>query len=271
MPATKFTMVFQQATGQSIENGLPNRVGGWTESWYRAEVYPFSALVDLQVTALMATRAALLPSFAAIVGQRYQVVDPVGRSATAARKFPGASSLAQDVPNLCLYARARSTSANIRPVYLRGLPDSVVVRGEFAPTPGFQRDLTTFYRQLTGGGWLFEGVDLAAPQFAIASITTGGLITWAEPIPYNDGDRVTIIRTELANGRRSGGTYRLSSVSAGITGQLINWDLGACVRGTTRAYTLSLHAVSALETSRVLTKKVGGVFDRYRGRASNRN
>ena len=80
----KITFLFQLATNVSTPSAVARRIGGWSESWYSADATISAAITRVNATIgdwgdnIIGSRAALLPTGASIVGQRFQI--EIGRA-----------------------------------------------------------------------------------------------------------------------------------------------------------------------------------------------
>jgi len=267
---TKCTMLFQLATG-----GAPGqtgaRIGGWSESWYNDQ----SALstVKERFFALCQARAAMLPTWAQIVGQRYQQVVPkVTSSQVASLVFPGTAGLQVDVPQMSVLVKigAGGGNPNIRQWAMRGLPDARVENGEFLPSLQFTQRFQFFSQLLQY--WLFRGVNLLADQAAVNFIDANGEVQLNESFTVNENDRVQVIKTMNTAERLVGGIYQVGAGPTSHTLTLRNWDQGLTQGGTVRLYQIIYPTIDPnnIQLGRVTVRKVGRPFFSYRGRRSNR-
>jgi len=279
MPTFKTTLLFQLATGTEAPNPSLRRIGGWSESFYAGGAN-FDAAIGLLFgtvgtpIGLCEARAGLLPKSAQIVGQRIQQVNPVGRSQSLNRIFNGGSGMDCDVPQMALLTRIPSAVDNhIRPYIIRGIPDQLVVDGEFRPTADFSRALTLLFRTL--GNFAMRTVGNIALPNTIATISAAGLVTFSVARPLlASGESIQISNVTALGGVTVGGTFSIESVSTTNPLQLSirDWRFGDCIggqgvgTGTTYPVLDAAHAT----IGRIIVRKVGRPFVGYRGRASVR-
>jgi hypothetical protein len=266
MAAWKFTMLLQMNTDPV--GGLASvRVGGWSESLYQNNAGPTNRANFLR---LCQARAALLPTTASVIGQRYQQVDPVGASSTGAMRYPGdVTTLATDVPQVTLLCRAPSTeTTNIRPLMLRCIPDGIVIGGEYSPNAQFRSALANYFQEL--GFWKFRARDLQAQSVPIIDIDALGNVNTDQPITLTVNETVQILRT--TGGTVSGGRFSIKAVTDTFNFQLRNWKGGATEGGRLRLISIIYPRIDSnnVAVSRIIVRKVGRGFFQYRGRASKR-
>lgn len=258
--------------GSTVPGGTQavTRVAGWSESVYSD--YPLSSTIAQRFHALQMARAALLPPTAAIIGQRFQLVDPPGVSSTGTRLYPGMSGLPTGSPQKALYLRLRAESTlNNRPTYIRCIPDAIIVTGEYSPTPAFETNLNVYLNALRY--FQFRAKDLAVGSAPIFSITNGGLVTTTENYPVVVGDFVKVSRTRTTLGVYVGGTHRVTDVDSATQFTIDPWLFGATTDGRVSLvdYVYPLIGLPLDTTPRAVMKKVGRPFAGFRGRASKRN
>jgi hypothetical protein len=267
MSFTKCTMLFELATNKTA--GLSNnRIGGWSETWYRTTITGLKGAFET----LCQARARLLPNGALVVGQRYQELVLGGGSQTASARYPGIGGNPADVPQMALLCRASAQGApNRRGITLRGIPDAVVVQGEYAPTTNFTNDLQAFFTLLKSNLWRFRGKDLTATQVPLISISSAGLATTALAHSFSNGTVVRILRAAKLDKEVVSGLFTLGGAApTGTTFTMPNWGPDATTGGLARLEGTVYPVVNEVNISRVVVRKVGRPFSGYRGRASNR-
>lgn len=264
----KYTMIIQ-ATTVPIGGAASQRTGGWTESVYWDSIGPQSRASFLR---LCQRRAALLPNAFAVVGQRYQQVEPVGGSSTGATRFPGLqvslteSEPTADIPQMCLLCRTRTAGPNIRPTMIRGLPDFVVKGGEYTPAPLFTGPLNAYFEELAG--WLMRGRDLTATTYPIYRISNDGIVSFTAVTAISTPTMVRILRTLNSNGDQVGGVFKATSQPTTSSLQLEGWTGGATEGGKVRANAVIFPVLTTTDISRVITRRIGRAPFQYVGRRS---
>jgi hypothetical protein len=279
MPTFKTTLLFQLATGTEAPNPSLRRIGGWSESFYAGGAN-FDAAIGLLFgtrgapVGLCEARAGLLPRSAQIVGQRIQQVNPVGRSQSLNRIFNGGSGMDCDVPQMALLTRIPSAVDNhIRPYIIRGIPDQLVVDGEYRPTDDFKRAVTLLMQVLSS--FALRSVVPADLPNTIESISPAGLVTFSvvRP-PLVAGYSIEIKGVQLVGGVIGGGTFTIESVSTTYPVQrsIRGWTQGAGVGGAANGTGIIYPVLDGANATigRIIVRKVGRPFVGYRGRASVR-
>lgn len=264
-------MLIQLTTGLGQVTSVP-RTAGWSESWYTNNTN-----IDAAKTAFLTLcqrRAALLPTRAAVVGQRYQIVDPAGSSSTGTNRFPGSAGEVNDVPQMALFYRLPGVGVrNFRPVYIRGIPDDLVKEGEYVPNASYRQRLTNFFGTLAS--WQFKGRQLTANKWPIVSISNTGAYRTSESNTLAANQMVEVMRTRDDQGVTLSGTFPVLSVTDAFTGQLGQWPGGAWTSGSMRVptnlYPFCNGPAVVVDDGRAVVKKVGRPFLQYRGRATTRN
>lgn len=282
----KVTMLLQDATATQNPGPLgQKRIGGWSESWYVSGSNFQTAINDFISPTVAGgpvcqARAGLLTPGSSIVGLRVQGVGGVtGASQSLAVNFPGSytssspASLLTTYPGLGLLCSVPATTgANIRRMVLRGLPQNVVKDGEYNPDQAFSQNLSTFFGTLNG--LLFRGRDLTLNQTKIISVATDGTVTCEVAITVAPLQMVRILRTLNTAGTKIGGRFQVTSVGPGANVfKILGWTAGATAGGSVRADAIIYPAVngSAIQISRVISRRVGRPFVQFRGRRSARN
>lgn len=271
MAFIKCSMILQQSTGSAEANAAAIRLAGWSETWYDDASNGIDS-IKRQFKALCQKRAALLPSTGVVKGQRYQQVDPVGPAAIDTLQFPGGQGLC-DYPSLALYGRVSGSGVvNTRPMYLRGVPDAQITRGEFTPSSDYRGKLTAFLNELQD--WNFRCTDKSGAQVPIISIADDGTVTTSEALTgaalYK---RVKVIKTNIAlTGASFGGLFYIGTFTSGNVFKLTGWNKGEASGGSIRLYDFIYPSIPAggASIARVVTKKVGRPPELFRGRRSKR-
>jgi len=274
MARLKYTMLFEQASNIS---GTANnrRIGGWSESVYGEDGVTVPNLTTFGN--LMTARANLLTTAAKIVGQRYQIVAPVGGANPGATQFPGAIPLNSDIPQMSVVMRVAAVAQpNAARVTLRGVPDDLVFQGEYRDTIGYTPLLFSYLGQLSN--WRFKARNLTATQIRIQQIAANGTVTSLDPVTFAPGALVRVLRTVDEDGLFHGGLFRVGPTVTTDTFTLVGWPTVLTRDGRIRLeetiYPVHLDYTGGgappMPTPKVQTRKVGRPGGGYRGRQSKR-
>jgi hypothetical protein len=266
----KSTLIFQTLSGVGATGSPVQRTGGFSESWYLDQTS--AAQVDSLTRTLAGRRAAMLPTGTSVIGARYQTVDPIGPSTSAAFFYPGQSG-ESEVPQSALLIPFRSTSGlNRRPFLLRALPDSVVASGEYTRTQ-WDTLLNLYLQTLGQQGWQFRARDRTQAIIPYVTIDGNGLVTFAQNHPYGFGNFLFLYRAHDTNGHSIRGVFPVMTIPTPSTLTLGNWPAGILSKqGSTRVRGTLYPGVVAplLSAIRVVQRKIGRPFLGYRGRASRK-
>lgn len=281
--ATKFTMLFSQS---SIDkNGVPRRIGGWSESVYHSDDYAIPSAIHNAATLLCQKRANLLPQNSLIIGSRYTLLDanliPTGRSRSFDETFPGGAGTENDMPQAAIKytMRAPAPLANRKELVLRGIPDARIVKGEYHPAAAYDQALRDYLQTLCLN-WKFRGRNFTAAVERLESIGTHGNVTTTNNASFAANDRVQLYRCRSADtgGENPIGEFTLRLRVGGERPGLYleGWSRPLQINlstGWLKKIVYGLHAQvydeAEANNPRVCVKKVGKAFFQYAGRRSN--
>lgn len=268
MPTYKLSMIFNVVTAEPGD-AAQQRSGGWSESVYDTVLTPNSLA---QFREFCLARAALLPGSARIVAIRTQPVDPSGSAQLTSVNFPGNAALnfQTDLPQVALYFNAASAAADhTRKMKLACVPDSQMVRGEFAPTPPYRAALTNYFAKLDGWSMRIRIKD--NPRWDIIGIDATGVFSTVQVNTFANGDLATVYSTVAAlGGFKRSGNFRVT-VDAESVQRLVNWPYGACAKGKIQKaeYTTAVIRTAANNPAvRAAVRKIGRPTTGFRGRRS---
>jgi len=265
----KYVFFTNVATG-SAGNPAAIRVGGWSFTVYDTTLVSPDQKRLFRV--LCEKYAELLPSSGVVVAQRYQNLDPLGPSGTELMRFPGVAGTDNDYPSMALYCRVAGEGvANTRPMYIRGVPDDMIKKGEFVPTPAYERSLKAFNSELAG--WNFKARDKSQPNVAIYNIESDGTVTTEVPLTgVVNGSIVRLLRVKAFDSRvQLKKTYKVEGLVSESQFKLKGWTEGVEAGGGSirlNAYVYPNIPANGVTVGRIVSKKPGAPFDLFRGRAS---
>jgi len=273
MPS-KLTFIFQTQTEAADASLARPHSGGWTESIWRLG----TSTTIQTINQLAEFRARLLPAQTSIVGYRQQVFTLDGNSliaggaSTGNLNQPGRSNYQCDLPQVALQCSLRSDgNPNSGRLVLRGIPDSQMVTGEYAPNAQFKASVTEYLAILAATQCQFLGRSLAAPNVRVLSITNG-VITTDVATGAAQGNFIRLLRVRETFGNPVTGTYRVSAPPVGFAYTVagLSNDIVVLNSGRARLDLLALFPITSGSTGRSRVKKIGRPFESFRGRASKR-
>lgn len=273
MALTRLTNIIQLTTAPTNLVRARAHTGGWSESfWTMLNPSAYNAFWYTQ----QQKRALLLPAGAAIVGyrtQEYQISGNKllpGASTSGRQNLPGPGVLSCDLPQVALMLSTEAQGApNSSRMVLRGMPDSIMLNGEYQPVAGFVSLVTQFVNSMIGFNFGFVGRDLAQSSVRVLKIV-GNIVT-VDQIPGTGlavGDFVRLHRVYDINGNPVKGDFPVSIIAgnnltlAGLDAQLTKPS------GTLRRDLLAYFPFANIIPVRAVVKKVGRPFEQYRGRRS---
>ena len=281
--AVRLTMIFLVTTEAVNPSAASAHSGGWSESlWTGGNSYvPVADQDDLCFK-----RAALLPKQASIVGIRQGLYTISGNrllpQGTSARKvlFPGRTIFNVNLPQDSLELSGTSgPSINSNRFRLGCLPDEVVDRGEYSPTPAFTGSLNSYRGLLAAGAsaWSFVGRVLSNPSARVMSITPGlnneaNVVLSADITPTAGTSFIRMHRVYDDSNDPVKGAFLVKTVVnattytiSGYTGQTVTMP-----SGTARIDAVAVFGFGTVTVSRAVVKKIGRPSQSYRGRQSRR-
>ena len=279
MDAFRMTMLMQVTTDAGQTQDANRHSGGFSESiWANVP----TDISQNSVQNLLVARARLLPKQASIIGIRVAhytfALNKLlpGATSSAKQLIPGNVQYNCNLPQDALQMDARAAgTANSRRFALKCLPDEQVVQGEYQPDGDYRGYLATFMNLLSTGGWYFVARDLSLPSYRVLSVTGAGttmtVFTQGPPVGFGTGDPVRFRRTKFDDGTVLKQAVFVLGVSAtGFTfGHATTLNL-ISPSGTVRKDLLTLPRITGATPVRAVVRKIGGPFEKYRGRASKR-
>jgi len=272
---SRLTLLFEQVTAAENRTVARQHIAGWSEGFWRDGELAAS---NRRIRDLAEARAPLLASSATIIGfriGRYDIVRnklvPLGTSA-GKFQFPGNSRYPCDLPQVSLELSGHAVNVpNSSRFNLRGIPDQMMVTGEYTPTGGFINNLLAYRQRLVNDLWGMLGRVLSEPRVRVVSIKDRLLTVEAELSevpPMNvrfsrvyDINKKPIKGSAYISGRPGPLVYTLPPSFEGIE---------AKEGGTVRVDKIAVYAFGSVDIGRAVVRKVGRPFEQYRGRASKR-
>ena len=251
---------------------------GWTETYFLPTTTLTNALLKAEL--LVSLRRALLGDVSRItyvrVSDDEKFRDSLVRVQPPDLQTGPAGNGNPDPAYTSLLLRLEGGEEHRRQLYLRGIPDSVIVEPD---PPIFEAGYTKFFKnfrtELISQGWAFKVIKKPP---AVPAVLITGFITATPPVVttgaahnLTTGDNVLIRGVkgfEANNGRGANGRWYVNVLTANsfeITGRLT--PFGAYLGGgeiIKRVY--GLIDVTAVELVRVTKRSTGRPFDSPRGR-----
>lgn len=272
----KYDTLFQMTTAPSQLADANPHTAGWSEGHWRPNLISVTASA---FGAMLVSRARLLPKQASIIGYRISEYEFVGnrmlpKGASAGRiRLPGNTGFETDVPQMALEIGASTGAANSTRFAIRCIPDNQIIGGEFSPSVAYKLHVSDYLAGLRINSWSMVGKDFSQPAYGIVSITSGGLLTLKPGAALTaEVDSVLLRGVRNLQGRAVSGAFQLGTSPAANQWNLLGWDQANTVGtvGTVRKDIIALFDLTEAFASRIVVRKVGAPFERYRGKASRR-
>jgi len=272
---TRVSLLFQMTTTPANRQVSRPHTAGWSESFWQPVDLPSN---DGIIGILARARQAILPEAGAIIGFRLgrYILDgnrlkPTG-TATGKFNLPGQYAFPSDQPQASLQCSATAAGApNTSRFSIRGIPDGMILGGEYDPGDNFSRALRIYLDTLVNDGWNFLARDITVVSSRVVTIV-GNVLTTEVNLGAGINTYVRLLRVYDVNGNPVKGTFRVSSPGGNSPYTLVGLPAGVEVQGSgsARLDRLALRPIAAVEVSRAVVRKVGSPFERYRGRASKK-
>lgn len=276
MALQRISIKFLVTTEPVVADDASAHSGSWSEGhWDNVGIPLDGALMNNVLTA----RAAMLPKQAAIIGvraQQYTISEnklvPGGTSTFKTRK-PGLAAYNINIPqDAMLMSAAVAGNPNAVKFKLKSIPDEVIVRGEFNGDPTFKGKMTTYGNRLKEAGFGSVIKNYTNPSMRILSIAGGHIFVDSTFIGLGQYIRLRRVRDSIT-GRPISGSFKVTALNA-TTGDLTVAGLPTGAAAEAGGFgvldQLTFGAYSTITFSRVTDGKIGGPFEKYRGRRSKR-
>jgi len=260
---TKVSWLFNQTTGKG-------RTGGFSETWYTADS-PDTAFSKARDIAKK--RLAFLPGNAVCVGIRVQELGKRGYARPVGD--PGAfGAQTQDIPQMATQCVVRAAvGTGYKRFQLRGVPDVIVVEGDYQPTIAYTSLCTQWAANLFAAGFCWRGQSQAEVKIQLLSIAGNGDFVLKAPLAFVVNDDLQILGGKNLAGIPISGTYTVEIATDATHGRFLQWNLGAVGQsGQVRKVNVDLVPPNAntFTIEKISTRKVGRPFGGYHGRAMKR-
>lgn len=242
---------------------------GWSESFFYSGTNT-GALINT-LNNLGNVRSQCLAAGCTVTGGRAAGVNPAGFAEVLAMNKPGILG-SRDPSFTALQIQTRAGSSNRRQWLFRGIPDEVVVGGQYVPVGLFGGRLATYLSALITAGSQLRVIDRTQPILGIVSVSTAGLLTMPGDQTWAAGDVLKFFRTYDTVGKVVQGSFVIAAAGDAAHWLLIGWPASRSVdKGKVRRQNIDFQPVTAFDPPvRVVSHKTGRPFGLSRGRASNR-
>jgi hypothetical protein len=270
----RVSFLFQLTTDPEDVAVAQSHIAGWSEShWDSIDSTPINSPAYIS---LAQRRALMLPRQAAIIGWKQQKFTLSknkaigGGVATFKQRFPGSLSLSANVPqDALMFSASIAGGPNAVRFNCRAVPDEAVVRGEFNNFPAYKQFMDLFRADLVTRNWGALVRDLAQPSVRVKKILNN-VITVEAGGGFAQDDYVILRRVrDVVTNEPISGSFLITLV-AGNDLTVVGLPAGATAEavGFARKDVVRVANYTAVNFARVVTKKVGSPFERYRGRRS---
>lgn len=273
MAIARYTMLFDFTTNPVNRQDASAHSGGWSESvWGNPTSDP-----AFYLRRLAERRGGLLADSCSIIGWRYENFDISGnrllpQGASSGRfLYPGSQASINMPQDALMCSGSTGTGPNTSRFTLRGLPDTIVVNGEYSPTNGFRLNLDEYFTELRFQ-WGFIGRVRTNATARVLSINPAtGVVELDANVGGGNGDFLRLLRVRGALGAPIQGAFRIQAVAGGnyTCPELVGTDLDT-PSGLARLDQVAFFRYSSVVRQRTAVRKVGRPFEQYRGRASRR-
>jgi hypothetical protein len=257
MPRYKGTMFFEQGAS------------GWSESFYQDALSPdlaLSNLRDLQSARLGCANGSTTGTFV-----RVEDIAQPGVAFLSEVNLSPKNLNAADTPWQSLLVRLVATEGSRRMYLMRGVPDNVIIGGEFLTNPEYTSKLAVFFNQLIVFKYKLKVIKKSNPILNLDSVSSTGLVTTIADHGIAANDVVRFLRTYTSLGTLLTGDYRVLSAPTTKTLQLVNWVGGTTVTtGKIRKFEWDYPDIISRGLRRAAKRNVGRPFGLPLGRRRRR-
>lgn len=274
MAVQKVSLLFQFTTAPTNRAAASPHSGGWSESHWSNE----SSNIGTFAAELAQARAQFLPGEASIIGYRVQTYTISGNKLspvnTSSGRFQYRGVLgSMNLPSDGLgFSGQSSGNPNTARFTARGIPDGEISNGEYQPGGSMSVAVDAYRAKLVAAGWGFIGRVRTGQSARVQSILAG-VVTLSQNI--GGTENVSFLRLlRVSNGRRDPikGSFLIKVIAdKAYTCQNLGSTTLVEPSGEARIETLAFMPYSVVNVGRAQSRRVGGPFDKYRGRASARS
>lgn len=244
--------------------------GGFSDQFYYNSSDIGGAIAA--VGALAPLRAACLPLGSRVMGFRISDVGNPGNTTLRTLVARGSGAFAQDITNVSVRTRMFSGLALKRTLWIKNVPDRVVIDGRFVDVNGWLTRLTTFLQRLVDLGFRMRVYDRLNLLKEYDSVSNIGLIHFATAPGFATDNKVRFFRSRLSTGKAIRGSFRVVATTDAKEFLLAGWRSGDTAGpGKLRKIEIAYAPFTGYETALTAgTHKIGRSFFSPVGRASTR-
>lgn len=270
----KGSLLFAVTTDPDNPADASAHSGGWSESHWSNVV----GTIAVDCATLAQARARLLPAEVSIIGYRVENFTVTGNKLTpngtssGRFQYPGSNGRNLNLPqDGVLMSGSTSGAPNANRFNLRGLPDSIIQKGEYQPDPAFKGGMTNYVNTLINAQWGFLGRIKTTPSARVNSIAAG-VVTLNGPVGgVANVDYLRLNRVYDNNGNPVKGTFLITDITGNAyTVQGLGATAVGAPSGSARIDALAFYIYNKVVPNRAVVRKIGRPFEQYRGRASAR-
>lgn len=240
---------------------------GWSETWFRdGDSLAAGQAANVQ---LISVRDDILVQTASIIGYRTSVVEnPAIVSHVTDINIPGSYNALRDITNAALLFEATTPRYTRRQIWVRGMPDAVLVSGAYDPSSSFAVAVNAWRNQLVTNGWSIRTQNRQDwPLRDIAGVDATGILTMFTDPGYSVGMNVKFFRTKDTTGKTIKQIFKIVSGDFATGFKLNGWPAGRVVfNGRVRAYVLRTEPIDGIQIAKAGSRKTGRIFGVPAGR-----
>lgn len=239
--------------------------GGWSETWFRdgSDI----AAGKNALTHYINDRLGICAPTVSSNGLRVSVVENPAIVTHLQGGDPGTFASGRDITNAALMAEAVSATYERRQLWLRGVPDAMIVGGQYAPTTPYGTAIQVFFQTIKDEAFAIRSIKRANPLQPIATISTTGLVTLVADPGWDRGMMLKFFRARFDNGTAIRKSYLIGAKVDPLNYQLLGWPAGrTALNVRARWLDYLLFRPTNIFVSRAGTRRTGRPFGQPVGR-----
>lgn len=219
-------------------------------------------------------RLALMTVSCNAVGVRLQQI--ADRGLVVSSKISGVlgtfTAGLRDVTNVAALYKGITANNLKRQIWLRGVPDEMVVSGAFAFVGTYASLVTAWRNDITASNHCLLAPNRAEnPLQDVATVAADGTVTLFSPVTWVKGDVLQFYRGKDSLGKTIRGRFRIGAVTNTTNYILTGWDAGrTAINVRVRRLVFAPYPIVGLKEIDITTRKSGRPFGLRPGRRSAR-